>query len=179
MSTLRAKLRSGSWFETLARLAWVLLAAVHIAPLGRTAAALVREGATLHRVGVFALLVVFLSFFVLKACDVPFFRVRCRKTSLVAFLVCCGLVHGADVAQAAKDPSYQAVAWTAVMTASAAGVATPEFRRRLRAFAEWLSDVIRAALLPAPHRVYVVADAGWRSGPAPGRRAAVPRGPPR
>jgi hypothetical protein len=178
MSTLRTNPSRWTWSETLARLAWVALATMHLSPLWRTVSALAAEGPSLRRIGVLAVLVVFLAFFILKACGVGFLRVRCRKMSLVAFLVCCGLVHGEDAAQWAKDPAHQAVAWSAVVAAGATVADRRGLRRKVREALDGLRELARSAA-PAPARLaYVARDAGWHGGPAPGRRCGASRGPP-
>src|SRR4051794_33229070 len=123
MSTLSSKSGTrGVLIEAAVRLGWASLAALHVLPLCRTSAALLHQGATLSRVAVWATLVLFLAFFVLKALGVGFLRVQGRRASLVAFIVCCGLIHGDDVTHWVKDPAQHAATWAVVTTAAIASL---------------------------------------------------------
>lgn len=180
MSSLRSTSRTrATLIEAAIRLGWASLAALHVLPLCRTSAALMHQGATLPRLAVWATLVLFLAFFVLKALGVGFLRVQGRRASLIAFIVCCGLIHGDDVKHWVKDPAQHAATWAVVTTAIAS---LPPVVRSIRRRARRLIDGLRAALAAllghSPRLFSLGADIGWRAGPEPGRRLGVPRGPP-
>lgn len=163
--------------EAIARVAWAGLAALHVLPLWRTCAAIGHEGLTLSRLGAGIVLITFLAFFVLKAAGAAFLRFRCNRLALVAFLVCCGLIHGDDAAQWAKDPGHAVVTWAIAGTATAAVASAPSLRRKVAEFFERLLD-LALSLLPDAHLCFAPGDVAWRAGPAPGQRSGVPRGPP-
>ena len=147
----------------------------------RTIDRLVSEGATLSGLGTLVVLVAFLSLFGLKAAGARFLRWSCPKASLVAFVVCCGLAHGEDVAQWAKDPAHvQAVsAITATAVVGTGLVLRRRVAKRVTELLIRLRDLVRAILLPEM-RVAVAAHESRRRGPphVPDR-PRVPRGPPK
>src|ERR1043166_1714078 len=133
-------------WEMLARLGGAALAGVHVLPLWRTVGRLVSEGATAAGLGTLAVLVVFLAFFGLKAAGVRFLRVSCPRVSLVAFVVCCALAHGDDVAALAKDPARAATAVAVVVTAGTAVALRKRIAEKWSEFLIRLRDLLRAVL---------------------------------
>jgi hypothetical protein len=164
--------------EGIVRFVWAALAAVHVLPLWRVSGRLLHDGLSPSSVGLWLVLAGLLALFLLKSLGVPFLRVRCSRTALLALLVCFGLAHGDDAAQWAKDPAHAAATWALAGTAGAVTLAHPVIRRRAGEFLK------RAGMGRAPRPAegllcFADADRPWRANPFRTGPRGVPRGPPR
>lgn len=177
MSTLAKKLRwsDGEW---MIHLAWGALAAIHMAPVWRTSAGLISEGASVSKVGIWAALLASFAFFLLKTVDARFLRVRCRKTAIVAFLACCGLAHGGFVTNFAKEHPQQVVTLAVVLAVDTAVLLSPRLRPRLPEFFRRIGEGAAAVWLPRVRYCTLVEEVESRVMAPAGVRRIPPRGPP-
>lgn len=177
MSTLARNLRwsSGVW---MTHLAWGTLAAIHMAPLWRTSAALISEGASASKIGIWVALLASFAFFLLKAVDARFLRVPCRKTAIVAFLACCGLAHGSSVSDYAKDHPQQVATLAVVLAVDTAVLFSPRLRRRLPEILRGFGEGAATVWLLRARFWTLVQEVECRATAPAGVRRIPPRGPP-
>lgn len=78
----------------LGRACWALLVAIHVPLFFRVSGTLLAAGPSWGILTGWLPLAITLAFFVLKLVDAPLVRFRCRRTSVVAFILVAAMVHG-------------------------------------------------------------------------------------
>jgi hypothetical protein len=103
--------------DLIVRSLWLILGAVHIAPVLRLGSALFAgELETAKWLSLVAILLS-LAFFALKTVGVRFLRIHCRWTGIIIFLMACGVLHG----NATSHDWFQKTGYTTLAIAAAAG----------------------------------------------------------
>jgi hypothetical protein len=123
--------------DVLIRLLWLVLAAIHIAPMLRLGSVAIAGDLAAGRWISLVALTASLAFFALKTAGAPFLRLPAkanRGTALVLFLVACGLLHG----NAKPQDWLEKTGYTAIAVAAAAGATTMASGRLRKRIGEFL-----------------------------------------
>lgn len=138
------------------RLWWLALALLHTPVLVRVAGTLLSGPVSPQLIGSAMWLLAAFALFLLKFVDAPFLRVRCRRTSVVLFLLICAVAHrGVAPPAAHEEPTPRAI--VVLSTLMLAGAAAMELGRRRGG---WARRGVRRCRPAAPTGLVAPGDTG-------------------
>jgi len=132
------------------RLWWVALLSVHLHPLISTMRGMVLEGVSPSRLMAMFVLLLLMTFFILKIINVSFLRHHARREALIVFWIVAALVHNNAATVALEAASAQPLPVAVLAGISVAGVGASTWKPNRASTTHFLKRIYDGLIARGP-----------------------------